>query len=110
YDDEDDDDDEFNAIDELFSHLPPDIHNKIENKIEGFMRKGSPERMIKILSKLLPKNMDISCIILYPDLMSALSILHAASELGVDTGVTVADVLKACNVSGTSKPPSFPFF
>ncbi len=115
YDDDDDDDyeddeDEFNAIDELFSHLPPDIHNKIENKIEGFMRKGSPERMIKILSKLLPKNMDISCILLYPDLLSALSILHAASELGIDTGVTVADVLKACNVSATSKPPSFPFF
>ncbi|MEY3807509.1 MAG: hypothetical protein RI893_485 [Pseudomonadota bacterium] len=108
FEDEDEDEDEDECtLDNLFGHLPSDIHDKIEKKMDEFMRKNTLEHVIKVLSDKFLKNMDISVIISNPNLMTSLLILHVASEMGIDTGVTIDDVFKACNVGENSKPLFF---
>ncbi|MEY3758545.1 MAG: hypothetical protein RIR39_36 [Pseudomonadota bacterium] len=115
FDDEDDEDeDDFeqfdNSADDLFAHLPLDVFNKIQIKIQEFTRKNSPDRAMKILGKLLPKNMNAIILLTNPEVMGGFLMLHATHELGIDAGVTADEILKACNVSANTKPPFFPFF
>lgn len=94
----------------LFDRLPDDLFGKIQKKVEEMMKKNPPERMLKLLSKNLPANMNASVLLLNPQVFYACLMRLAADELGIDTGVTFARIVEFCKVDADSKPPSFPFF
>ncbi len=112
--DDDFDDDEFDQEDassiDLFAHLPDDIFNKIQKKMNDIMQRNSPDRVINMINKLTPKKINVSFILTNPDTFWGLLALHAASELGIDTGVSADEVLSFSQDGAGSKPPSFPFF
>ncbi|MDO9167561.1 MAG: hypothetical protein Q7U18_00475 [Methylobacter sp.] len=114
FDDDDENEDDFDVFDsspiDLFSHLPANIINKMQRKMEEFMGKNSPERTMKILGKLLPNKMDVSIIFLNPNALFGILMLQAANELGIDIGVTADEILRHNNIDTNAKPPSFPFF
>lgn len=113
--DEDDEDDDFDPVTggspmDLFEHLPTAVFEKLQKKLRGILEKNPPERMIKIINKSLSKPIAASILTLNPDAFVALLILHAAAELGIDTGVTGDQVIEFCDIGNGSEPPSFPFF
>jgi hypothetical protein len=114
FDDDFDDYDEFDEEDassiELFAHLPQDIFNKIEKKMNEIMRRNPAERVMNMIIQLLSKNIDASFILTNPDAFFGLLALYAAKELGIDTGVSVGQIIDFYKDSASSKPSSFPFF
>ncbi len=108
-DDDDDFDEEASSID-LFDHLPEELFNKIQKKMEEIMRRNPPDRVINILGKLASKRLDVSFILTHPDTFWGLLALHAAGELGIDTGVSVDEVLNFAPDDAGTNPFPFPFF
>jgi len=74
------------------------------------MRRNPLERVMNMLNKLSSKKMDASFILTDPDTFFGLLALHAASELGIDTGVSVGEILDFYKDGASSKPPFSPFF
>lgn len=106
---EEDDNDPF---EQLFGHLPDDIFKQLDRKSDELVKKSSPERIFKILADYLPANRQniFLSALMNPDAYSALLMLKAADDLGIDIGVTVDDILKSCGINENSKPPLFPNF
>ncbi|MDP2099175.1 MAG: hypothetical protein U1D70_09540 [Methylobacter sp.] len=111
---EDEDEDDFDMYDkspmDLFGHLPADLIEKLQRRIEDFMGKNSPEKSMKILGKLLPPNVDAINLFLNPNALFGILMLHAANELGIDIGLTAEKILKECGFEPSAKTPPFPFF
>ncbi|MFI3154645.1 MAG: hypothetical protein QX199_00670 [Methylococcaceae bacterium] len=110
FDDDDDFDEEDASSIDLFDHLPEELFNKIQKKMEEIMRRNPPDRVINAISKLASKKLDVSFILTNPDTFWGLLALHAASELGIDTGVSADEVLSFSQEEAGSKSSSFPFF
>jgi len=97
-------------LDQLFAHLPEKTLIKLDKKLTTLLKKTSPEMLIQQLHKVLGDDKDImSAMMINPDLFSALLMLRAADELGVDIDVTVGDVLECFGVDKQTDIFSFPF-
>lgn len=106
--DEDDYDDD--PFEELFGNLPDAIFSKINNKIESLMKKTSPEKLAKDVSKACSGKVNVlQAMMQNPDLFMALMILKAADQLGIDIDVSVDDVLEVFEVNKQSSSFPFPF-
>jgi len=101
-------DDSADPLDQLFGHLPDEIYHKLNNRLASLFKKTSPERLVQELNKIAGNSGNLLLAMMQePDLFTALMILKAADELGIDTGVTLDDVLAYFAVD--KAPKSFPF-
>ncbi|MDD5579917.1 MAG: hypothetical protein PHY16_11645 [Methylobacter sp.] len=106
--DENEEDNYDDPFDQLFGHLPDEIFIKLNKKIVALAKKISPERLIQELAKELGQDSKIlNAIMQDPDLFTALMILKAANDLGINIEVSVADVLACFGVGKKTSP--FPF-
>ncbi|MCK5189318.1 MAG: hypothetical protein KAR12_04620, partial [Methylococcales bacterium] len=97
-------------MDLLFDHLPEKTLIKLDKKLVSLMKKTSPEMLIQQLHKVIGDDKKImSAMMQNPDLFSALLMLRAADELGIDIDVTVGDVLECFGVDKQTDIFSFPF-
>lgn len=96
---DDNKDDDLEPFDRLFGHLPDEIFYKIDKKIVAIAKKISPERLLRDVEQQVGKGRDIfAAMMKNPEIFTALLFLKAADELGINTGVTVEDVLDCFNV------------
>lgn len=103
--DEQDDED---PLDELFGHLPDPIFHKLNKKLAALTQKTSPERLVQELDKVVGRDDKILYAMMQdPDLFTALMILRAADELGIDIDVSVEDVLECFEVGKNPGPSPF---
>jgi Flp pilus assembly protein TadD len=107
----DQEDDDFeDPLDTLFSHLPEKVLIKLDKKLEVLFKKTSPEMLVEQLQKVIgdDKNL-LSAMMQEPDLFTALLMLTAADELGLDINVSVGDVLECFGIDKQTDLFSFPF-
>jgi hypothetical protein len=107
----DQEDDNFeDPLDTLFSHLPEKVLIKLDKKLEVLFKKTSPEMLVEQLQKVIgdDKNL-LSAMMQEPDLFTALLMLTAADELGLDINVSVGDVLECFGIDKQTDLFSFPF-
>ena len=103
-------DDFEDPIEKLFNHLPEDIFYRLNKKIKILTKKTTPERLVRELGIIAHDNNNILLAMMQePDLYSALMILSAADDLGLDIGVSVDDVLECFAVNKQTSPYPFPF-
>ncbi len=99
-----------NPMEQLFDHLPEKTLIKLDKKLASLLKKTSPEMLIQQLHKVIGDDEKImSAMMLNPDLFSALLMLRAADELGIDIDVTVGEVLECFGVDKQTDIFSFPF-
>ena len=112
YDDYDDEE-EFLADDpmeQLFEHIPEKTLIKLDKKLASLLKKTSPELLIQQLGTVIGDDKKVmTAMMLTPDLFSALLMLRAADELGIDIDVTVGEVLDCFGVDKQNDIFSFPF-
>ena len=118
--DDDDDDDEYEDYDDddeepieiLFGHLPESLFDKIVVKTTDLIKKSPPDRLIKIIAAdYLPNDKTLILRLSNDfDLLFAFLMLKAAEDLGINTNVTAAKIIKVFSDKATSKPKPFPFF
>lgn len=108
YDEEDEDID--GPLDTLFAHLPEKVLIKLDEKLESLFKKTSPEMLVEQLKKVIgdDKNL-LSAMMQEPDLFTALLMLTAADELGIDINVSVGVVLESFGIDKQTDLFSFPF-
>jgi hypothetical protein len=95
-------------FDRLFGHLPDEIFDKLNKKLEALAKKTSPERLVQELAGVVGDDSKLmQAIMLDPDLFTALMIVKAAGDLGINIDVSVDDVLACFDVG--KKPGRFPF-
>ena len=107
-DDENYEDEE--PMDAIFGHLPDDLFDRLDIKVEELMKKNPPERILKIIAaSYLSNNMAKlqNLVNDNPEIMYAFLILKAADDLGLDIDVSAEEII-ACFKD--QKPTSFPFF
>ena len=108
YDEEKFSDDD--PMEQLFGHIPEKMLIKLDKKLASLLKKTSPEMLIQQLHKVIGNDKNImSAMMLNPDLFTALLMLNAADELGIDIEVTVGDVLDCFGVNKQADIFSFPF-
>ena len=97
----------------FFDHLPRAILKKIDTKVNELSKK-SPDKIMLMLSKLLPKKIDpmqvMQLMVFEPGLISVLLFLKAADELNIDTDVSIEEVLDYFDFDIHSNQPNLPFF
>nr|WP_305908013.1 hypothetical protein [Methylomarinum sp. Ch1-1]MDP4520816.1 hypothetical protein [Methylomarinum sp. Ch1-1] len=99
------------SIEQLFAQVPDEVLAQINKKMATLFKKISPERLVSDLNQsTTDSDTLLSAIMNEPNLFTALLMLRAADELGVDLGVSVERVLSFFEVA---QPPSrsfrFPF-
>ena len=107
----DDDDEEFDdPMEDLFGHLPDDVLKRINVKMASLMNNVTPEMMaLKLADIVGSKENILMSVMREPEFFSALILLYAADELGIDTGVSVDEVLDYFDIDTGSQSDSFPF-
>lgn len=97
-------------LDELFGHLPDEVFIKLDKKLASLAKKTSPERLVQEFNKVAGNNSNILVAMMQePALFTALLIIKAAGELGIDIDVTVEDVLEYFDIGKPSRSFPFPF-
>ncbi|PKM10789.1 MAG: hypothetical protein CVV13_11635 [Gammaproteobacteria bacterium HGW-Gammaproteobacteria-3] len=97
--DENEEDEAENPFDALFGHLPDEIFYKLDRQVNVLTKKISPERLIQDLTKITgSKPAILMSIMKNPDIFSALLILKAAEDLGINIEVGLEDVINAFNI------------
>jgi hypothetical protein len=97
-------------LESLFGHISENILLKLNKKVESLLRKTSPEMLAEKLRKKMGNDENIMLAMMQqPDLFSALLMLGAAEELGIDIGVSIGDVLEKFGVDKQADMFSFPF-
>jgi hypothetical protein len=106
--DTNDQDDFEDPFEKLFGHLPDEIFFRLNKKIESLAKKTSPERLVQELNKVIGHNQKIlHAMMQNPHLFTALMMLRAADDLGINIDVSVEDVLACFDVDKQTVP--FPF-
>ena len=92
------------------TRVPETTLIRLDKRLVSLMKKTSPEMLIQQLHKVIGDDKKImSAMMQNPDLFSALLMLRAADELGIDIDVTVGDVLECFGVDKQTDIFSFPF-
>ncbi len=92
----------------LFDHIPEDVLNSLQNKIESLTRKTSPDRLAEDLIKETGATEKIlNSMTKNPDLFIALMLVKAANSLNIDIDVSFTDVLD--EFADNKQNNSFPF-
>lgn len=95
-------------LEELFSHLPERVLDKLTEEADEITRKMSPERLLKQLVKEGGNSQHILVAMMKdPELFTALVLSKAADNLNLDIDLNIDEILDAFNVS--QKSSSFPF-
>ncbi len=93
---------------ELFDHLPESIMLKLDKKIAELTKKTSPEQLLTEIASDVGNNREILMAMMKnPDLFTALVLVRAADNLGIDIDVSIDEVLEYFNVS--QQTDLFPF-
>jgi len=106
-----DDDEEFDdPMEDLFGHLPDNVLKRINDKMASMLKKVTPEKLVQELADVIGGNKNVLMAIMHePELFSVLMMLNAANKLGIDTGVSVDEVLSYFDIDSGSQSRSFPF-
>ena len=109
-DEEEDYEEDEEPMDALFGHLPDELFNRLDLKVNELMKKTPPERMFKMLAAAYLSNNVARMQKLFndnPEILYAFLVLKAADDLGLDIEVDAEEII-ACFKN--QKPTSFPFF
>lgn len=97
-------------LEQLFDHIPEKTLIKLDKKLASLLKKTSPELLIQQLGAVIGDDKKVmAAMMLNPDLFTALLMLSAADELGIDIDITVGDVLECFGVDKQTDIFSFPF-
>ncbi len=107
-DSEEEDYDDEDPLEALFEHLPESIMQKLDKKMGELLKTTSPEQLLSgIASNINDEKAILISILKNPDLFTALILVNAASDLGIDIGIGFDEVLSHFNVS--KQTDLFPF-
>ena len=110
FDEEEGDDDFEDPIEALFGHVPEQAFNKVNKKLDALFKTTSPEKLIQQLQKVTGNNENILMAMMQnPDVFSALMIIKAADETGVDIDVSVEDIIDYFDINAKNSSSPFPF-
>lgn len=102
--------DGYDSFEKLFGHLPDAIFMKINKKIDSIIKKTSPEKLARDFNKACDTKVNLlQTMMQNPDVFSALIVLKAADQLGVDIDVSVEDVINVFDLNKQSSSFPFPF-
>ncbi len=107
----DEDDEEVDEpMEVLFGHLPDDVLQRIEDKMASMLKKVTPEKLVQEMVDVVGGKKNVLMAIMQePELFSVLMLLNAANKLGIDTGVSVDEVLRYFDIDSGSPSRAFPF-
>jgi hypothetical protein len=109
-DDNEDYEEDEEPMNELFGHLPDELFDRLDLKVNELMKKNPPERMFKMLAAAYLSNNIAKMQKLFndtPEILYAFLMLKAADDLGLDIDVTAEEIIECFE---DQKPTSFPFF
>lgn len=82
--------------------------NKLDKKAGALTQKISPEYLVQDIMKTTGNNHNILLAMMKnPEIFTAVLMLRAANDLGIDTGVSIQNIIECFNID--KKTSSFPF-